>query len=241
MEKTKTKGITASDLKYIAILAMLIDHAAYLFVPAGSLLYMIMRFVGRITAPIMCFFISEGYHHTRNLKKYFGRMAIFAVISHFAYAFCFGGGFFARSQESMITTLFLCLLAVHVVNYEKIGMSLKIPLLLLIAYAADRCDWGHEAVVYALAFELARGSKKNQLTAYIGTAFVFKVLPLISTVLREPSYAAELWYNLGVFLPAAMLYFYNGERGGSKATKWVFYIFYPAHLLLLGFLEQKYG
>lgn len=241
MEKTKIKGITASDLKYIAILAMLIDHAAYLFVPSESPLYAIMRFIGRITAPVMCFFISEGYHHTRNLKKYFGRMAVFAVVSHFAYAFCFGGGFFAKSQESMITTLFLCLLAVHVVNNEKIGMSLKIPLLLLIAYAADRCDWGHEAVVYTLAFEFARGSKKNQLIAYGGTAFVFKVLPIMSAIIREPSYIAELWYNLGVFLPILLLYFYNGERGGSKATKWVFYIFYPAHLLLLGYLDMKYN
>lgn len=241
MEKTKIKGITASDLKYIAILAMLIDHAAYLFVPVDTPLYMIMRFIGRITAPVMCFFISEGYHHTRNLKKYFGRMAVFAVISHFAYAFCFGGGFFAKSQESMIATLFLCLLAVHVVNYEKIGIHFKIPLLLLIAHIADRCDWGHEAVVYTLAFELARGSKKNQLIAYSGTAFVFKALPILSAVSREPAYIAELWYNLGVFLPVLLLYFYNGERGGSKATKWVFYIFYPAHLLLLGYFALKYS
>lgn len=241
MEKNKIKGITASDLKYIAILAMLIDHAAYLFIPDGSPLYMIMRFVGRTTAPVMCFFISEGYHHTRNLKKYFGRMAVFAVISHFAYAFCFGGGFFAKSQESMITTLFLCLLTVYVVNCEKIGVGFKLPLLLLIAYAADRCDWGHEAVVYTLAFEFARGNKKNQLLAYCGTAFIFKVLPLVSTTFRDPAYIAELWYNLGVFLPVPLLYFYNGERGGSKATKWVFYIFYPAHLLLLGYFALKYN
>ena len=46
--------------------------------------------IGRLTAPIMWFFICEGYHYTRDVKKYMIRLGIFAVISHFAYCFGFG-------------------------------------------------------------------------------------------------------------------------------------------------------
>lgn len=238
--ETKKRGITASDLKYIAILAMLIDHAAWLFVPNVGLLGQGMHFVGRITAPVMCFFISEGYHHTRNIKRYFGRMCIFAVISHFAYAYCFSGGFFKPGIESMITTLTLCLLSVHVVNSPAIKNGFKFPIILLIAYFAEYCDWGSEAVIFTLAFEFTRGSRKDQLIAYSMTA-VLKIIPLIRVALSGNSLCQEMIYQLGVFLLIPLLALYNGEKGGGKYTKWVFYIFYPAHLLFLGYINLKYG
>lgn len=186
---------------------------------------------------VMCFFISEGYHYTRNIKKYFARLAVFAVISHFAFAFAFSGGFFEPSRESMISTLFLCLLAVHVVNSDKLKIGYKLPILLIIAYAAEKCDWGAEAVIYTVVFELARESRKTQLIAYSGATFVFKVMPLIKIMLHDASFIATEWYRLGVFLVIPLLMLYNGEKGGSKYTKWVFYIFYPAHLLLLGYVS----
>lgn len=239
--ENKKSGITASDLKYLAIMAMFIDHVAHLFIQDGTALYYCMRFIGRITAPVMCFFISEGYHYTRNLKKYFQRMAVFAVISHFAFAFCFSGSFFRTSGESMITTLFLSLLAVHLVNSDKIKKAFILPAIMVICWLADFCDWGMEAVIYTLAFELARGNRKNQLAAYGITAGVFRLLPLIVMMTNNISYFAFNWYRLGVFLPIPLLFLYNGEKGGGKYTKWVFYIFYPAHLLILGVISYVYG
>ena len=38
----------------------------------------------------MWFFIAEGYHYTKNVRKYMFRLGLFAVISHFAYCFAFG-------------------------------------------------------------------------------------------------------------------------------------------------------
>ncbi len=219
---------------------MLIDHTAYMFVPYGTFLYSCMRFIGRTTAPVMCFFISEGYHHTRNLKKYFQRMAVFAVISHFAYAFCFRGDFFSAGKSSMITTLLLSLFAVHVLNSEKFDKAYKLPVLLFTAWLAVSCDWGYEAVIYTLVFEIARGNRKKQLTAYTGAILIFKIIPFISTVLSDISYLSVNWLQLGVILPIPLIMLYNGEKGGGKYTKWVFYIFYPAHLILLGYLNIRY-
>lgn len=237
--KIKNKGITASDLKYIAILAMLIDHVAWLFIPDSGFPGQTMHFAGRITAPVMCFFISEGYHHTHNLKRYFGRMCVFAVISHFAYAYCFNGGFFQSGNESMITTLTLCLMAVHVLNSSKISNSLKFPVILFIAYFSEYCDWGFYAVIFTVAFELSRGSRKNQLIAYAATAFLY-IMPLVRLTLSGNPLCRELVYQLGIFLSIPLIALYNGEKGGGKYTKWVFYIFYPAHLLFLGYINFNY-
>lgn len=235
----KTKGINASELKYIAILAMLIDHIAWLFVPTAGAAGQAMHLIGRVTAPVMCFFISEGYHYTKNLRRYFIRMCIFAVISHFAYAFCFNGGFFEKGTESVIATLTLSLLSVHVINSDKIIMALKMPLIMLLVYFAEGCDWGAAAIMFTLTFELARGSRKKQLIAYSVSAFVY-VLPTVNLLFKGYGIFLENVYKFGVFLPVPLLMLYNGEKGGGKYTKWVFYIFYPAHLILLQYINLRY-
>ncbi len=67
--KTNGLGMSAYTLKIIAIIAMLIDHIAWAFVPTGTILGQVMHTIGRITAPIMSYFISEGFYHTHNVKK----------------------------------------------------------------------------------------------------------------------------------------------------------------------------
>ncbi len=234
------KGITASDLKYIAILAMLVDHIAWIAIPTESVLGQLMHAFGRITAPIMCFFISEGFHHTRNFRKYVLRMGIFAVISHFAYCFYKTGTFFAQCKESVITTLLLCLVSVWILNHQKLACVWKLALILLIAYFAEECDWGSKAILFTLAFELGRGNRKAQLLGYGAVACICLILPTIEVLMASPTLFLYHLFKFGVFLPIPLLLCYNGERGGSKATKWVFYVFYPAHLLFLGCLEKFY-
>lgn len=236
----KKKGITASDLKYIAILAMFIDHVGWLAIPTASPLGQIMHAIGRITAPIMCFFLTEGYHHTRDFKKYLMRMGIFAVISHFAYCFYKTGSFFGKCNESMITTLFLCLVALHIYNHEKIPPVWKFASILLIAMLTEYCDWGSKALLFTFAFELAIGNKKQQLAGFGAVAFLVLIVPIISLIFKAPELIPQNLYKFGIFLPIPLLMMYNGERGGSKATKWVFYVFYPAHLLLLGLISVLY-
>ncbi len=236
----KKKGITASDLKYIAILAMFIDHIGWLAIPTASPLGQIMHAVGRITAPVMCFFLSEGYHYTSNFKKYVMRMGIFAVISHFAYCFYKTESFFGKCNESMITTLFLCLIGLHIYNHEKIPTVWKYVALLVIAMLTEYCDWGNKALLFTFAFELARGNRKHQLMAFSAVAFLTLILPLFKIAFSAPEMLSYNYYRFGIFLPVPLIGLYNGEKGGSKHTKWIFYIFYPAHLILLGIISILY-
>ncbi len=109
--------LNANHLKLIAIIAMTIDHVCNLIYPgfpaeSGA---MALHIIGRLTAPIMWFFVCEGYYYTHNVKRYMLRLGIFAVISHFAYCFAFGinpisfsTGIF--NQTSVMYPLFIAVL-----------------------------------------------------------------------------------------------------------------------------------
>lgn len=241
MEKSRKLGLTANELKYIAILAMLVDHTAHLFIPCDTVLYQCMRGFGRITAPIMCFFITEGYHYTHNLRKYFVRLIVFAFISHFAFAFCFAGSFFANYHESMIATLTLSLFAVHVVNTDKIKKEYKLPVILLITVLAEKCDWGSTAIWFTLAFELSRGNRKAQYISYAMVLFTMKLLSKLHLFFTSNELFRDSIFVFGGLAVVPLLMAYNGEKGGSKFSKWFFYIFYPLHLILLGYINIKYS
>ena len=89
MEAIAKKGLNSNQLKLIAIIAMTVDHLTWVIWPGYQTGWpqLALHCVGRITAPIMWFFIAEGYHYTHSFKKYALRLLLFAVISHFAYIF----------------------------------------------------------------------------------------------------------------------------------------------------------
>ena len=77
------KKLNANQLKLIAVCAMIFDHLIWVIQPGytGGI-FLILHLIGRIVAPIFCFFISEGAYYTHDRKKYLTRLLIFAVISH---------------------------------------------------------------------------------------------------------------------------------------------------------------
>ena len=117
------KKLNSNHIKLIAIIAMTIDHIADLLYPGmpNNIISNIMHIIGRITAPIMFFFICEGFYYTKDLKKYITRLFIFSLISHFAYCFAFGinnipfskGNIF--NQTSIMWTLMWSVIALYIV------------------------------------------------------------------------------------------------------------------------------
>jgi hypothetical protein len=81
MEIKKT-GLNAFQLKWIAIIGMIISHLPYAFWEIMPVwLKLPTGFVGGFTFAIMAYFVSEGYKHTSNLKKYMLRLFIFGLIA----------------------------------------------------------------------------------------------------------------------------------------------------------------
>ena len=239
-------GMSSYTLKMIAVTAMLIDHIGWAFVPTGTLLGQIMHTIGRLTAPIMCYFIAEGYYHTRNVKKYALRLFVFALISHVPFCyyrtgqlpFPFSKNLSTPIETSVMYTLLLGLLTLVVWHNEKISDVARLTLILLLCILAVPGDWGLTGVLWIFLFGINRGNFKEQALAFsiiaIPIAFSFLIL-----LLDGDSRWYEQLFQMGVYLAIPLLAQYNGERGGGKTTKWFFYIFYPLHLTVIGLL--KYG
>ena len=83
-------SINRIQLQWIAIVAMVVDHVAWGFVPFASVQGQVMHVFGRLTIPIMCFFIAEGMKKTRSVKKYTSRIASFAILSVVPFWLFFG-------------------------------------------------------------------------------------------------------------------------------------------------------
>ena len=130
-EDNAQRGISACTLKVIAIITMLIDHVAAALIlralvyanTSGSFvtsenydawytIYYVMRGIGRMAFPVFCFFIVEGFQHTRSVPKYALRLLIFAIISEVPFDVALYHSWFSLSYNNVYFTLLLGLLAI---------------------------------------------------------------------------------------------------------------------------------
>ena len=113
---------------------MLIDHIAAVFARNDLMLYISMRFIGRIAAPVMFFFIAEGYSHTRNKNKYALRLAVFAAVSYLPFVWFMlialpnGNGYY---ELNVIYTLLLGYLALRA-NREISELWIRVAVICLL-------------------------------------------------------------------------------------------------------------
>ncbi|MBQ9136846.1 MAG: conjugal transfer protein TraX [Lachnospiraceae bacterium] len=228
------KGLSGSTLKLIAIITMFIDHIGAVIVErmlyvtgnTGSFTYeqmqnldTILRSIGRIGFPLFCFLLVEGFLHTRNLGKYALRLLVFAVVSELPFNLAFTGQLFFAGYQNVFFTLFIGLITMWGCRMieEKTHFHIVLQyggcLLVVVAgaYLAElmQTDYAGIGVLCIMALYLFR---KNRLLQALAGAV---------------SFCWEIPAPLA-FVPVA---FYNGKRG--LKMKYFFYVFYPAHLLVL--------
>ena len=232
------KGLNSNQLKIIAIIAMTIDHLNKILLSSvvKGTLNDILRIIGRMTIPIMCFFISEGYFHTKSKKKYIGRLFIFSIISHIPYCLAFNYPIIPKSiffETSVIWSLLWGLIALTIVKHEKINKILKGILVFLIFILVTNSDWGIYAVALILTFGITRGNKINQMIGFITISISYMIIRY-----TENHSISQFIHYMGLFLTIPFLVNYNGEKGKCKFLKWFFYIYYPLHLGILVILRD---
>lgn len=160
-------ALNANTLKLIAVLAMVLDHAATVFLADTAPAALFFHAVGQIAAPIMCFFIAEGYTYTSNLKKYLLRLFIAAVISHVPYALCFK---FTVWEFWYVTGvlwgLFLGLLAVTLWKRLRAPVWVRLLLLGLCCLLAYPANWNYIAVLWIFGFAVFRENPKKAMVVF---------------------------------------------------------------------------
>ncbi len=228
------KFLNRNHLKYIAVIAMLIDHFAHYFLSDiwGTPIYIICRFIGRLTAPIMCYFLVEGFIYTSSKKKYFLRLLIFTFISQIAFDIAHKQSFLSL-EFSMIYTLLCCFSMFWVMNsFENI--FLKILSVIPFIFISRFGDWGTTAPYWVLGFYLLRKSVYLQLLPYLAVSSYKIIMQLVQY--QETTFTpAIMTSGLLLFIPLILLYNKNSGKKNSF-NKWFFYIIYPAHLFLIGLL-----
>lgn len=248
MEDTLAKPVNRgclnrNQIKYIVIIAMLIDHIAWGFVDAvNPFLGACMHFIGRLTGPTMAYFVGEGYSYTKDLGNYQKRLALFALISWPAFIYFESGSLFLYFEsghfllnpaQSVIFTLFLGLTAIRIWESPKMKKPIKIICIILLCLLSCIGDWAIMDVLGCLFVHIYRNRPKAKWTAFTLTFFIPNALLMIFADFHS------VWFQAGVLLVPLMLGFlYNGQCGSkAKIHKWFFYLFYPAHLAVLGLLK----
>ena len=233
------KGWNSNQLKLIAIIAMTIDHLAWTLAPGYSAEWWVLlcHLAGRLTAPIMWFFIVEGWHYTHDVRKYTLRLFLLALVSHFAYNFCFGipmlpfreGSFFNQTSVAWSLAWGLVLLRIH--SNEKTASWLKFALTILICVISFPSDWSCVASMAILYMGVSRGDFKKQMVWMMVWSAVYA---LVYFLFLDRLYGL---LQLGTCLTIPLLRCYNGRRGRWKGMGKLFYVYYPLHLALLGLLR----
>lgn len=239
MEKVMpSKGLTANQLKLIAIAAMTLDHVISVLFPQYPTDWWIVacHIVGRLAAPILWYFIAEGYHYTHDVKKYARRLFLLALLSHFAYNFAFGIPFIPFqttifNQTSVIWSLAWGLVALAMMDSPKLPSWAKSLLLLLICAVTFCSDWSCIAVLAIVFMGQHRGDFKRQMVCMMLCVCMYAAVYFL--------FIDRLYGSLQLFTALAipLLYRYNGQQGAWRGMKWFFYIYYPLHLILCGILR----
>ena len=245
---TKSKILNSNQLKLIAIIAMTVDHIAWAMFDGypSALLPLVMHIIGRLTCPIMCYFIAEGYHYTRNINKYTFRLFAFAFVSHFAYIFAsndfvdfksfipfYYGNFL--NQTSVMWSLAWGLVMLRIADSKRIKSIYKVLLVILICIITLSSDWSCIAALCIMAIGTNRGDFRKQMSWMI---FYVALYSLVYFFAIDKAYGI---LQMGVVLSIPVNAMYNGKRGKNpkinKFMKWFFYIFYPVHLFVIGLIN----
>lgn len=223
--------MNSSTLKWIAIITMTLDHIGlYLVNPGVNLvLYDVLRSVGRIAFPLFAFFIAQGFYHTKDLKKYFTRLFVFALSIEF-FLFIY---FILTHENYMIVAnvfwpLIFGLIAVILVSTRKTLYVIAGLSLILVADLLG-FPYGGYGVATVLVFAFVQPFYKQFLYFFV-INLLYIDLPL---ALILPNYHLKYdnplqWFALLAFIP---IYFYNGKKG--KINQYFFYVFYPLHLAVI--------
>ena len=220
---SKIKCLDGFTLKLIAMITMAIDHTGAILFPE----HIWLRIIGRLAFPIFAYMVAEGFYYTHNKNRYLLRMGIFACVTEPFFDLAFYGrlGF---THQNVCLTFFIAiagLYAIYMVQ-QKVNNIVAVKLIscviiVIFALVAQflRTDYGSFGVMLVYVYYMLRD---NYLEKHI-----------FSTVLQIVCATGIQRYSALSTIP---LMLYNGKRG--RGLKYMFYVFYPAHLFVLYLISQ---
>ena len=225
------KGLSQEGLKILACVTMLVDHAALLF--GGSPW---LRAIGRLAFPIYCFLLTEGIRHTRDVRCYLSRLLFAAIVSEPIYDLVLYPCVGIWQHQNVLWTLALgCAMLWCMTMIHKPVAKLAVMLLFALAVQLVRASYGSSGIYMIALFALCRGMPEGKWVLAAGLL----VINWLMGSFTAPVFGLDVPVQLFAELALVPIFLYSGEkRTRLKAVSWGFYLFYPAHLLLLWGIAQ---
>lgn len=224
MEQRKSLGLTNNQLKIIAMVAMVLDHVGLQLFPH----IMALRYIGRLAFPIFAFMIAEGCSHTHHKGKYLLSVALMGAACQIVYAVAMDSLYM-----NVLITFTLSILVIYSIDLllDRRTLLSAAPLVLCVATVVICCtvlpqllsgtDYSIDYGIFGVALPVMVYYAPTRPTKLAACA-----LSLVGLVFTRGLW--QLWAFPAILLLAA----YNGERGRLR-MKYVFYLFYPAHLVII--------
>ncbi len=243
--------MTILILKIIAMVTMTMDHVATGFLDGMP----VMRIIGRVAFLLYAFMIAEGFFHLKDkperLKSHIIKLAALCVISEFAYDFMETGKLIDWSSQSVMPVLFLGF--VGLVITERFA---KKPWVVVIYYAVSALisyfgkfnyKFAGVLLIYAFYFYIKYAGKKSFIKKFLILSALISVYFVIYVWARASFGGPSAWLEafmkirywlIGHYAAMAIISLYNGKQGPrNKIANFIYSIYYPLHLVILGILE----
>lgn len=219
--------LSGNTLKIIAAISMLLDHAGLMLFPKVIL----FRILGRLAFPIYAFMIAEGCRYTRSKLRYFLNVFVLAAVCQIVYYIVDGSLYFSILVTFSLSILMIYALQAfqHALEGADIGKKWISGLVFLASVAAVyglnrafEIDYGFWGCMVPVFVSLDPGNGENSHRIRVG------LLGLGLLFLMGNQWGIQGY----CLLTLPLLLAYSGKRGKGN-MKYFFYIFYPAHLVIL--------
>jgi len=226
-------------LKLIAMVTMLIDHTGKMFFPQ----YRIMRIIGRIAFPLYAYCIAVGCVYSKNRMKYLTRILLMGLISQPFYAVALGHTVpamyaiaFADDPIGAVVNFYVQSWAVPNIMYT-LALGLLIiwtlrdgqyictaALALFVWKAQGSINYGWQGVALIVLFYLTISHWWVSLPVMFAYMFWWGA--------KGASYHMfGMSFGIQMFAILALPLIYIPTWSKLKINKWVYYLYYPAHLI----------
>jgi hypothetical protein len=232
--------LSSNILKIVACISMLLDHIGFIFFPQ----YVIFRILGRIAFPIFAFMIAEGCFYTKNKLKRLLVMSNFALIMQIG-LYMFTG----MTDFNIFIHFSLSIIVIYLIDYieEKIknkqlifAIITTLATLLLLAYLY----WFSENYNYLYSnygiFAIIMPVVLYVIKKYLPNINHIVCVPVICIFMYLMLLKIKFPYQLYGMMSCLFIILYNGKKGKLN-LKYLFYIFYPLHFIILYGIQMLIG
>lgn len=220
-------------VKLIAALTMLIDHIGVVFSPVSP----VYRVVGRLSMPLFAYCIARGFYYSNQhgtVKKYIMNMLLLSLVSQLPYFFMTGKGL--NIGFTWMLSLLLLMLSAREYNAQwKRVLSIIIAGLIIFIHIDLKIfpvDYGVSGVVLPLLFYLLIKVGKEGMMDYVLTLLVVCFVFVLSE--RTAGSAMQIFSVCA----APVLTVSKKWDNKIRFPKWVFYAFFPMHIMALLMIKQ---